>query len=425
MLLVVMLMIAVLTERGAISMGNTLSTYTNSQAYKTVEQALVMAESGANEARTRLWGDGSINPYNVRDPAAPNYNKKWTAFINSQASWSSASDPYYDKDDTNYFPTTSSQVNTTVKANSVQTTIPYWIKIRHKREYDMELEGHTTATPHYVDGDGDLSTHDLANPGNIIYYGFYPSTAETAVPYTTSTTALYKPLELVRVYATNGTTQKMIEFDAARHPGPNIQAALYAKGNITLKSSTKVEGENRCGSSDPDKPPIYVQAPSTSTGGNLSGSPSTAQPGPFNINIKSLIDSLKSGATTLTTDIWDKDYGSSGNYKTIYTNTSSPANANGLKLDFVNGYGILLVEGDLVLGHYVNWNGVVLVTGNVTYSTKYDFWKTTIDGIMVANQSNSNTIVDLYGNTRIRYDACEIEKALLVKPLLIRRWREV
>src|SRR2546429_6226150 len=49
--------------------------------------------------------------------------------------------------------------------NGLQTAIPYWIKIRHKREYDAELEGHTPATPHYVDGDTSTQgNHTAANP---------------------------------------------------------------------------------------------------------------------------------------------------------------------------------------------------------------------------------------------------------------------
>jgi len=80
-----------------------------------------------------------------------------------------------------------------------------------------------------------------------------------------------------------------------------------------------------------------------------------------------MISSLKGSAQyTLTEDTNNATFGNSNSYKVVYSNTSSPANVNGLKLNNLTGYGILLVDGDLELGGGFTWYGPIVVTGSVT-----------------------------------------------------------
>ena len=117
----------------------------------------------------------------------------------------------------------------------------------------------------------------------------------------------------------------------------------------------------------------------------------------------------------------DATYGTSTNYKTVYSNTSSPANVNGLKLNNVTGYGILLIDGDLVLGGGFTWYGPIVVTGSVTLNGGGG-------GINVRGQilSGTSTLTDvtINGGNVINYNSCEIKKAFATQPLVVLNWKQ-
>lgn len=425
MLLVVLLVLAILTERGSIALTSTVTDLTQTSTERTAKQAFSTAEAGIEEAKGRLTGSPAANPNFVRDPAATP-NPLWSAYIITSGSWTTAKDPDYKATYTNYFPTAASQTNTTKVVNSLQTAIPYWIKIRHKLEYDAELEGHTPAKPHYTDADGSTATHTAAAPGNIIYYGYYPMTATVPTEFTTSTATVFEPVELVRAYGASGASSKSIEVDLVRKVDLSVEASMYTKGNVTFQGTTSVSGNDDCGGSAA-KPPLFVKSPSQAFGAPLYyGSPASPQYGSLDLNISSLINSLRAAATTLTTDQTSVNFGSSSNYVTLYSDTSYPVNLNGLRLDRGTGYGILLVEGDLELRRNA-WNGVVMVTGGLTYSTSTGE-QVKVNGAVLANQTDGTQTVDRDGNAVIKYDSCHVAKALAGKPLevklQVKKWRE-
>lgn len=425
MLLVVLLVLAILTERGSIALTATVTDLTQTFAERTSRQAFFHAEAGVEEAKGRLIGKASSNPNFVRDPALTP-NPLWSAYILTSGSWTTAQDPDYNAAYTNYFPTASSQTNTTKVVNALQTAIPYWIKIRHKREYDAELEGHTPAVPHYLDDDGSTALHTAANPGNIIYYGYHPGAPSTATEFTTVAATVYQPVELVRAYGTGPGKPKGIEVELVHRVdkvGDNapIQAPMYARGDSNFPNpptpTPSVSGDDNCGVSA--KPPIFVKTPATIFGSALYlGSPASPQYGPLDLNISSLINSLRAGATVLTSDQDDSVFGSSTNYVTVYSNTADPFNMNGLLFDDAEGYGTLLVEGDLKLQEDVDWRGLILVSGILTYAGVSDD-PVRIRGAVIANQT-----YDLTGHLDIKYDSCQIAKALADKPLQVRKWKE-
>ena len=312
--------------------------------------------------------------------------------------------------------------------NGLQSAIPYWIKIRHKREYDAELEGHTSAAPHYIDDDGSTATHTAANPGNNIYYGYHPAAPSTATEFTTATATSYQPVELVRAYGTSAGSSKTIEVELVHSidkVGVPIQAPMYAKGNTTFyNSKTSVNGNDNCGVSA--KPPLFVKTGATVTGFPLYlGSPASPQYGPLNLNISSLINSLRAGAIKVNADLGDPHFGSPTNYVTVFSDTYSPFvdgqanpyNVNGLHFDDGIGYGTLLVEGDLKLED-ADWYGLILVTGHLTYQGESGN-PVRIRGAVIANQ-----VSDLTGNVDIRYDSCQVAKALADQPLQVKKWKE-
>ncbi|MGH7208226.1 MAG: hypothetical protein ACREIL_02460, partial [Nitrospiraceae bacterium] len=286
-----------------------------------------------------------------------------------------------------------------------------------------ELEGHTPAAPHYIDDDGSTATHTAANPGNIIYYGYDPAAPSTPTEFTTATATIYRPVELVRAYGTSAGKSKSIEAELVHNVdkvGGSLQAPMYAKGNTTFfNNTTSVSGNDNCGGASA-KPPLFVKNGASILGSPplYLGSPPSPQYGPMNLDISSLISSLKAGATVLTSDQDDSVFGSSTNYVTVYSDTSVPFNVNGLLFDDAEGYGTLLVEGDLKLQEDVDWRGLILVSGRLEYAGKLDE-PVRIRGAVIANQTN-----DLRGYVDIKYDSCQIAKALADKPLQVKKWKE-
>ncbi len=388
--------------------------------------ALYAADSGAVEAMERLRGQSSDANY-AGDPAV-NPNQWWSAYLLSQQGWQPASDdPDYDNNYQNYIPTTADHTNTNVTVNSLQADISYLVKIRHKLEYDAEQAGHTVATDHYYDGDGSTSTHNAAAPGNIIYYGYGdPADPTTAVKFTTGAATDSHPVEIITAYGLSsnyqGQSTQTIEVEVVRNPGPPINAALYAKGDVTGNgSSLSINGNDNCGATAA-KPPVYTMDPSvliTNGTPTLNGNPPTAQSGTVDIDIDSIVDQLKGSATqTLTVDQNGATYGTVTDFVTIYSDPSDPLNVNGLKLQNVTGYGLLLVEGDLILGGGFAWNGILLVTGTLTFNGGGS--GINITGAVLANQT-----VDVNGNITIQYDSCMKEKALNAAGMQIVSWRKV
>ncbi len=202
-------------------------------------------------------------------------------------------------------------------------------------------------------------------------------------------------------------------------------AVVYSKGDVTGNgSSLTINGSDAC-SQETALGPIYTKDPATTTlngSPTLSGSPSTPQHGTLDIDIQSLIDSLRpSTTTTLTEDQNSGTYGSTSNYVTVYTDTSDPVNNQGLKLQNVTGYGILLVKGDLVLGGGFSWNGLIYATGSVTLNGGGG------PGINVYGQiyagTSSVTDVTINGGNTLGYDSCKIKKALASQAFKVVSWK--
>jgi len=417
-LVTVILMMAVLIGLGTTAVVQTSTDMNISTNYKLGEEAFYAAEAAAEEARGRLRGTNA-DPNYAGDPATA-YDTWWSAYLLT-GTQQPTDDPGYNSSYRNYIPTTSSHTNTTVVANSLQSAIPYMVKIRHKLEYDAEVRGHKTTTPMYYDGDGSSSVHTAASPGNIVYYGYgNPAQPTMAIQFTTAGVSAFRPVNIITAYGIVRNSIKAVEVEVTRPPGPPIKAAIYAKGDVTGNgSSLKVDGNDNCGVASP-LDTVYTLTPSIT---NLNGSPtmipSAPTQGTDDIPIITTVESMKSSATVIiTSDTNGANYGSSSNYVTCYSDTSNPYNNQGLKLQNVTGYGTLLVKGDLTMGGGFNWNGLILVTGTVTFNGGGG--GINIRGAVLANQT-----VDLNGGIDVAYDSCHINDALSNQAVTKLSWREI
>lgn len=209
------------------------------------------------------------------------------------------------------------------------------------------------------------------------------------------------------------------------YTGVTSPATVYSKGDVTGNgSSLTIKGTDECGV-ESALAPVYTKSPAvTNLNGSptLTGSPSTPQTGSLDLGIAAMVSSLKGSANyTLTADQNNATYGSSSNYKVVYSNTSSPANVNGLKLNNVTGYGILLIDGDLELGGGFTWYGPIVVTGSVTLNGGGA-------GINIHGQilSGTSTLTDvtINGGNVIQYNSCDLKKAFAGQPLVVLNWKQ-
>jgi len=231
---------------------------------------------------------------------------------------------------------------------------------------------------------------------------------------------------ITTVASKSGNNSKAVVQTVVRlYTGGTSPATVYSKGDVTGNgSSLTINGNDECGEQTA-LAPVYTKSPATtSLNGNptLSGTPSTPQTGTLDLDIQGMINGLKgSAAYTLTEDTQNANYGTSTSYKTVYSNTSNPDNVNGLKLNNVTGYGLLLVEGDLVLGGGFTWYGPILVTGAITLNGGGG--AINIHGQILSGTSTL-TDVTINGGNVIKYNSCDIKKAFAGQPLTVVNWKQ-
>jgi len=190
--------------------------------------------------------------------------------------------------------------------------------------------------------------------------------------------------------------------------------ALTIDGNDACNGGTNLNSAYAMGEWDPSGNP--------KTYGSPDGVP--VEHGTTDLDIAGMISQLKGSADyTLTEDLENATYGSETSYKTVYSNTSSPVNPNGLTLNNVKGWGILIVEGDLNLGGGFTWNGIILATGSVTLNGGGGPNAINIQGQLLSGTSTV-TDVTLNGSNTITYNSCNVKKATAQAPLNVVSWKQ-
>lgn len=278
------------------------------------------------------------------------------------------------------------------------------------------LDGYSSTTD-----DVPLTTGTL---NNVTYNAYLSNDAADGANSTTDSNGKVM-ITSVAIGPSNAKAQ--VQIVVTIQPPPSSPATIYSKGDVTGNgSSLTISGNDACGAGTA-LAPIYTKDPATTNlNGNptLQGSPSTPQHGMLDIDIPAYIDTLKPGATTVTEDQNNATFGSASNYQTVYSWPDDPAHFNnqGLKLQNVTGYGVLLVKGDLELGGGFQWNGIILVTGSVTLNGGGG------NPINIYGQifSGTSTLTDVTvnGSNTIGYDSCKVKKAMAGSPLKVVNWKQ-
>lgn len=418
--LIVLLLLTVIGFAASYSTNTEMKISAN---FKSDSVAFYAAEGALEEARARLRGSKDSD-YFAGDPSSPS-QPLWISYIyTTESLWEPSEEPNYSSSYQNNIPTKTDPLSKSAASNSLATGMSYLVKIRHKKEYDAEVAGHSATTPHYFDNDGFTGSHTAASQGNIIYYGYGdPLNPMTIGAFTTAAPTEFKPVEIVTAYGFKGKSVKMLEIEVAKNPGPKVIATIYAKDDVTGNgSSLSVDGTDNCGVASP-KPPIYTKNPATTTlhgsSPTMNGNPASPVTGSDNVDIAGYVDSMKGGATVrLNSDQNNGTIGSLSNFVTAYSDTSSPFNVGGLKMNNVTGYGLLLVDGDLTLGGGFEWYGIVLVTGTVTFNGGGS-------GVNIRGAVLGHQTVDINGGLDIRYDSCMVDNAMNTQAPTTLSWKEI
>lgn len=278
------------------------------------------------------------------------------------------------------------------------------------------LDGYSVATD-----DVSLTTGTL---NNVTYNAYLSNDLADGANNTTDSNGKVM-ITSVAIGPSNAKSQ--VQIVVTIQPPPSSPATIYSKGDVTGNgSSLTISGNDACGAGTA-LAPIYTKDPATTNLNGtptLQGSPSTPQHGALDIDIPAYIDALKSGATTLTEDQNNATFGSASSYQTVYSWPDDPAHFNnqGLKLQNVTGYGVLLVKGDLELGGGFQWNGIILATGSVTLNGGAG------NPINIYGQifSGTSTLTDVTvnGSNTIGYDSCKVKKAMAASPLKVVNWKQ-
>ena len=241
-----------------------------------------------------------------------------------------------------------------------------------------------------------------------------------------STTDANKRALLTSIATGPNNSRAIVQTVIQVFPMVSSPSTIYTKGDVTGNgSSLTVSGNDACNGGT-NLGSIYAKGDWNPNGSpTLTGNPATpTENGTLDLDIAGMISALKASANeTLTADTNNQTYGSSTNNKIVYSNTSSPNNVNGLKLNNVTGWGILLVDGDLELGGGFNWNGIIIATGAVKLNGGGGPNAVNIAGQLLSGTSTV-TDITLNGSNNITYNSCYVKKATAQAPLKVSSWKQ-
>ena len=416
-LVAVLLLVAVVSLVTATVLQTTSTEIQISGNHRQAVREFYAAEAGLAEARSRLRKIPGAETAFI-GAAGMWHDPLWTAYVVASSGWSPSDDPEYSTQDTNVFPVVGNPGNTVVQSNSLQTGLPYWVKIRHKTEYDAERAGHRSATPHYVDLDGSASGHSKGNRGNVIYFGYPSITSTRPVSFTTNTPTPWLPIEKIVAHgaATGGTV--VLEEEVVHPPGPNQLGALHVSGDVSLGgASGAVSGHDACGVVGSLPPVVYGGTVMSVPTAQFDGNPASPRQTSHAPALDTALAALTTDAVVLNGDQTHQHLGTAEVPMTFFAEGGVFPQPQGIRIQQTRGFGILLVDGNATLEGEVQWEGMILVTGTLFLTGQGS-------GIVIRGGVWAGR-VDQTGPLSVRYDSCRLQAALLAVPTRVRTWREV
>ena len=414
-LIATLLLVAVSSILGATILFGTSTDLQISGNYRRAIQSFYAAEAGLAETQRRLSGLPVSNSVFMGDLSTP-YQPNWSAYVFSHAGWKPVDDQTYNAQLTNFVPLPGKSTNTLTQPNSVQSEVAYWTKVHHKTEYDAEQAGHRLATPHYLDGDGVTKLHSISNPGQLIRFGYPLATSVKPESFTTILGTLYAPVEVITSHGQVEGANSILQADVIHPAGPPVWAPIYVGNDVVLSGGMiGIQGIDTCGLLPAGRPPISLAPSATLVGtGSFIGNPSIPQISPRSLDLDQEIKDLKKGSTKVTSDFIGVNGGSATSPAVYYAEPSSGT----LTVSQVTGYGILLVKGNVQIAAPFQWEGLIVVSGQATFTG--GLGSSILNGALYADR-----VQVLHDNVSITLDTCPIAATLRTLPVQVLTWRQL
>ena len=416
-LIAALLLVAISAIMGATILFATSTDLQISGNYRRAIEAFYAAEAGIAETTIRLGGSPVSNPAYLGDNS-PIIQPNWSAYVVSNPAWTSQDDTAHSTLFTNYFPVSGNLTNTAVFPNSVQTALSYWTKVRHKTEFDAEQAGHSSLTPHYQDTDGVTTPHSKNNQGNLVFYGFGSGNGLTPMSFTSANPTPYSPVEIVMSQGEVEGAITLIQVEVAHLPGPPLLAPLYANSQVVFAGGTAaIQGLDSCGLLPEGRPPVWLGPGGALVGTpTFTGNPPIPQVGTEALDLVTALESLKWSAQVLTGNLVSMNLGAPGNPAVLYAEPLAGGLSSVLGVQNVNGFGVLLVKGNVKISAPFHWEGLVIVSGQATFDG--GIGSSTIRGALLVDQMQV-----LSGDVTMILDTCPIAASLRVLPVAILNWQ--
>ena len=414
-LIAALLLVAVSGILGATILFATSTDLQISGNYRRAIQSFYASEAGLAETQRRLSGLPVSNSVFLGDLAAP-YQTNWSAYVFSHTGWKPGHDLSYSALLTNYVPLPGNGTNTLALPNSVQSNVAYWTKVHHKTEYDAEKAGHRLATPHYLDGDGVTTLHSMSNRGQLIQLGYPLATSVKPEQFSSSLPTLYAPVEVITSHGQVEGADSILQADVTHPTGPPVWAPIYVGNEVVFSGGMiTIQGIDTCGLLPAGRPPISLAPSATLVGtASFTGNPSTPQISPGSLDLDQQIKDLKKGSTKVTGDLIGVNLGTATSPTVHFAEPSGGT----LTVSLVTGYGILLVKGNVQIAAPFQWEGLIVVSGQSTFTG--GLGSSILNGVIYADR-----VQVLNNDVSVTLDTCPIAATLRTLPVQVLTWRQL
>jgi hypothetical protein len=212
----------------------------------------------------------------------------------------------------------------------------------------------------------------------------------------------------------------LIQVEVVHPSGPPLLAPVYANSQVVFTGGTAViQGFDSCGLLPEGRPPVRLGPTGALVGTpTLTGNPPTPQAGPEAIDLIRALESLKRSASVINGDLISLNLGSPGNPVVLYVEPGTGGFPSVSTIQNTNGFGILLIKGNVNISAPFHWAGLMVVSGQVTFNG--GLGTSAIHGALFANQ-----VQLMNGDVTIMLDTCPIAASLRVLPVSILNWQQL
>lgn len=398
--------------------------------YRQSRASYFSAEAGEEEARYRLTV--TLDPPGISNLLSDATCATTAVYIRASTSIdpTNSSSKYYDsewsqikkRDRYGSLTTTSSGLTTaTYRSPMTSGQPPYaWAKVTRKTEL---LAGQNFAV--------DASS---SNDSTSVYYGMNKATgvySQYVNDLAHQSSHLGNPVYLITAMATDSTGgSRKLQTEVARIPPESVGAAVDSFEPVTFHGNLRVDGHDECNATGGVvgvRSHGTVDAPNGSE--HVDGVPVGIQENSsWSHDIPSLIDKLRRTGMFLPidspgTNVTCSGTSCDGTNVTIGTYPSSPGYfyAPGdlsLRSNGSDGFGILIVNGDLTFHGGFSYNGLILCNGTINF-TGGGSDRVNIHGAVIAAESINDSTTDLGGHINILYNSCDVTTVYQQMPMMV------